>query len=112
MLTEEQFFITEQVKNEIENDFATYTSNLYLKPGQVSYFDFAYYEIENYDKLNLILNSIDKKQEFLVNSYYFLLDQVKFYRSNDEQFNSATENAFKDLRDIYSNYNNIEPTIN
>ena len=111
MISKDQFYINSQIQEQIEKDPDTFMFNMSLTEGEHPYYDFASMELENFPKQLLMLNLMDKKQEFLIHSYYYLNNQERFYRKSDFPIHSISEIMFKDLLNIYHSYNILPITI-
>ena len=111
MLTKDQFYITSQIEKEIETDTNIFMFNMSLTEGEHPYYDFVSNELENFPRLLFMLNLIDKKQEFLINSLYFLYFQEKYYKRHGMPYYSICEFIFKDIIDVYYSYNRMPINI-
>ncbi|SHK63775.1 hypothetical protein SAMN04488007_3471 [Maribacter aquivivus] len=107
MLTAEEYYINKKVRDEITSEPETYRFNLSLIDSEASVplIDFARLTLEEYENLRLMLSVSEGVDEFIIHSYYYLLDQVSYYESIALPNQIATEMAMEDLRVLFSNYN-------
>lgn len=105
MLTQDQYWITEEIRQEALNNQIIYHYNLSLEEGDSAELDFIYYTLENYPRLLLKINMMEKHQEFAIHSYYYLLNQKEYYIKNGLRRSEAVEIAEQDLLEIYTVYN-------
>tara|TARA_R110002126_G_C10488015_1_gene502883 strand:- start:7526 stop:7927 length:402 start_codon:yes stop_codon:yes gene_type:complete len=110
MLTAEEYYINKKVRDEITSEPETYRFNLSLIDSEASVplIDFARLTLEEYENLRLMLSVSEGVDEFIIHSYYYLLDQVSYYESTALPNQIATEMAMEDLRVLFSNYNEKE----
>lgn len=107
MLTAEEYYINKKVRDEITSEPETYRFNLSLIDSEASIplMDFARLILEEYENLRLMLSINEGVDEFIIHSYYYLLDQVIYYESTGLPNQIATEMAMEDLKELFSNYN-------
>lgn len=110
MITAEEFYINKKVRDQILSEPETYQFNLSLinVESRVPLIDFAKESIEEYEQLRLMLSINDGVDEFIIHSYYYLLDQVLYYESTGLPNQIAVEMAKEDLLGVYANYNTRE----
>ncbi|KIZ37579.1 hypothetical protein OO18_27925 [Raoultella ornithinolytica] len=110
MLTAEEYYINKKVRDEITSEPETYRFNLSLIDSEASVplIDFARLTLEEYENLRLMLSVNEGVDEFIIHSYYYLLDQVIYYESPGLPNQIATEMAMADLKELFSNYNEKE----
>ncbi len=107
MLTTEEFYITEQVKNEILEDKERYQALIEFMCTVVEnhHIKFIKEEISKLENLHLMICLSEDKEEFYMNAYYYLINQISFYEDHDWALANATELARKDLLEIFEKYN-------
>ena len=107
MITAEEYYITKKIREQIASDPETYRFNLSLIDSEASVplIDFARLTLEEYENLRLMLSINEGLDEFIIHSYYYLLDQVIYYESTGLPNQTSTEMAMEDLKELYSNYN-------
>lgn len=109
LLTPEEFYITAEIKAEIDSNTENYNEivNHFFPEDMESipFLAFAYYSLKDYPNLLDKLSYISSKEEFSVNSYYYLLFQAESYERSEVPKSIANELARKDLLDIYNSYN-------
>ena len=111
MITAEEFYINKKVRDKYYLNPKPYQFNLSLinVESRVPLIDFAKESIEEYEQLRLMHSSInDGVDEFIIHSYYYLLDQVLYYESTGLPNQIAVEMAKEDLLGVYANYNTRE----
>ncbi|MFV0564784.1 MAG: hypothetical protein ACK5NB_03020 [Flavobacteriaceae bacterium] len=112
MLTESQHYISPNVYQTIKNEPEGYQNILIMmEPGDHPNYDFAYYELENHPRLELMLNMSESKEEFIANAYLFIEIQINFYEKEGVQYSIARELAQHELSQIYSNYNKLPISV-
>jgi hypothetical protein len=107
MLTTEEFYITEEVKDEILQDKERYHALIELMCTVVEnhHIIFIKEEISKRENLHLMICLSEDKENFYMNAYYYLINQITFYEQNDLALPNATELANKDLIEIFEQYN-------
>lgn len=112
MLTEAQFYISPNVYETIQNEPEGYENLLVMmEPDDHPNYDFAFYELENYPRLQLMLNMSESKKEFIANAYLFIEIQINFYQKQEVQYPIAREIAQQELTQIYNHYNALRIII-
>lgn len=107
MITAEEFYINKKVRDQILAEPETYQFNLSLinSDSKVPLINYAKESLEEYENLRLMLSINEGVDEFIIHSYYYLLDQVIYYESTGLPNHIASEMARADLLELYSNYN-------
>lgn len=108
LLTDTEFYISLDIKEEIMNNFEDYQFTLKFIPENTEFIPllhFSYHSIERYKNLEIKLQIQQQKEEFSVNSYFFLVEQIEFYKESEIQIGICRELAFNDLLNIYESYN-------
>lgn len=107
MLTTEEFYITEEVKREVEKDREKYQCLIELLCQRVEnhHIIFIREEISKLENLHLMICLSEEKENFYMNAYYYLINQITFYEQHDLALPNATELANKDLIEIFEKYN-------
>lgn len=110
MITQEDFFITQKVQFEIENNPELYQLNLSLFKDLSTnpLLNWIYITLDQYDHLCRMISIQERKQEFAVNSYYHLLHLITNYELTGLNSGSSLELAQNDIKDLFENYNNKE----
>jgi len=111
MLTHEEFYISPEVRKEVENFPEAFAENMGLvnDPSALPLLTFAKESIEEYKNLLHMVRFAQGYEEFLVHSMYYIMKQSEMYQAtaNEElQRNITDELAMSDLLEIYGQYDN------
>lgn len=107
MLTKEEFYVTEEIEKQVKANKFAYAENMEMVgfPENNPLINWVYESLKNYEMLLLMLNIADYKNEFVINAYYFILNQTEYYEADDLAYPNATELARQDLLEIFEVYN-------
>jgi hypothetical protein len=114
MLTQNEISFTEEVRVKIQSNPEFYKENLTIlgaleeNPSLNPMMHYVKESLEAFQYILLMLSIVDKKEEFTVNAYYYLLDRTDFYRASGLQEPSAKEKAKEDLLEILKAYEQKE----
>lgn len=105
-LTFEEFVITDSVFNQIKNNPELYDfhlslfNNLEINP----LLKWTYETLKNHPSLYKLLNIENKTHQFIVNSYYYLLQSASDYENTNVTWSSSVEIAQENITELFKNY--------
>lgn len=114
MLSENEIYITQEVKEKVISNPEVYQENLLIlqkleeNPSLNPSMNYVKEIINDYQQLLLLLSFVDRKEEFIINSYYYFLSREEFYQATDLQESVAKEKAREDLIDVFKGYEQKE----
>ena len=112
LLTQEELYIIPEVQIQKEDSIENYNFLMDFIPDyteSIPLLHFAYHSLKNYPNLELKLDIQCSKDEFVINSYFFILERTEYYRDENLTPNISCELARQDLLNIYELYN--EPSV-
>ncbi len=113
LFTEDDFYITNAVKEFIINEYETYQFHISLFNTENNPALYWVDEtIKNYEKLSYIIAIQERRYEFILHAYYHMLNLATQYESVDVNWSSAMELAQEDIKELFQKYNKKNIILN
>lgn len=106
ILTQDDFFITNAVLNQIKNDPIMYDFNISMLSSleMNPILKWTYETVQEYKDLYLTLAVQERTEEFTVNAYIHLLQLATQYEDVDINWYSAVELAQETVKELFKKY--------
>ena len=107
MPTQEEFFITPEIKREIQREPEIHQMKIasLIQSESIPLLHYCKISLESYGNLELMLDRMEGREEFVVHSYYHLLDLRENYLASGLDMIIAAELARKDLLELFASLN-------